>query len=116
MKGKRFLCLVGLAAAIALSAGAQQGGYRGPGAAPVTVAEAKALRDDSPVILRGKIERFLGDERYLFSDATGTITIEIDHKVWGGLSVDQNDTVELTGEIDRDYMTVEVEVRTLRKI
>lgn len=97
-------------------AGAQQGGYTGPGAAVITVAEARELRDDSPVILQGKIERFLGDEKYLFSDDTAVITIEIDNRIWGTLSVNQNDTVEITGEIDKDFRELEIEVRSIKKI
>jgi uncharacterized protein (TIGR00156 family) len=116
MNKKRLVFAAGLLALTFFAAHAQQGGYKGPGAVAITVAEAKNLRDDSPVILRGKIERFLGDEKYLFSDDTGNITIEIDNKVWGTLSVDQNDLVEVTGEIDRDFRAIEVEIRTIRKI
>ena len=96
----------------------QQSGYKGPGAAAMTVVEAKKLSDDSPVMLRGKIERFLGDEKYLFSDSSGNIVIEIEKEIWGALSVDQNDLVEIAGEIDRDYlkMGVEVEVKNIKKI
>jgi uncharacterized protein (TIGR00156 family) len=109
-----------LAAAVLVSAfcavNAQQGGYTGPGAAVVTAAEAKNLRDDSPVLLQGKIERFLGDEKYVFSDESGSIIVEIDNKIWGTLSVNQNDTVEISGKIDRDFRKIEVEVKTIKKI
>jgi uncharacterized protein (TIGR00156 family) len=118
MKMKHLICLVGLLAFVGLNVNAQQqdGGYKGPGAVAITVAEAKNLRDDTPVILRGKIERFLGDEKYLFSDDTGNIVIEIDNRVWGSLSVDENEVVEINGEIDREFRGNEVEVRTIRKI
>jgi uncharacterized protein (TIGR00156 family) len=116
MNKKRVIVMSALLVLILVSASAQQGGYKGPGAAVITITEAKHLRDDSPVILRGKIERFLGDEKYLFSDETGNITIEIDNRIWGTLSVDQNDTVEITGEIDRGFRGTEVEVRTVKKI
>jgi uncharacterized protein (TIGR00156 family) len=116
MKNKHLVFLGILLSLVGLTANAQQGGYKGPGAVAITVAEAKELRDDSPVILRGKIERFLGNEKYAFSDDSGTITIEIDNKIWSGLSVDQNDTVEITGELDRDFKGIEVEVRTIKKI
>jgi uncharacterized protein (TIGR00156 family) len=62
------------------------------------VEAAKDLRNDYPVILRGKIERFLGDEKYLFTDETGSVIVEIDDRLWRGFSADQNDTVEITGE------------------
>jgi uncharacterized protein (TIGR00156 family) len=116
MKMKHLTCLGCLLALVVLNTNAQQGGYKGPGAAAITVAEAKNLRDDTPVILQGKIERFLGDEKYLFSDGTGNIVIEIDHRVWGDLSVDENEVVEINGEIDRDYRRNEVEVRAIKKI
>jgi uncharacterized protein (TIGR00156 family) len=93
-----------------------QEGYRGPGADVVTVDAAKSLRDDYPVTLRGKIERFLGDEKYLFTDDTGSIIIEIDDRLWRGISVDQNDTVEITGEVDRGFTRVEVEASSIRKV
>jgi uncharacterized protein (TIGR00156 family) len=116
MKMKHLFCLVGLLALVGLSLNAQQGGYRGPGAVTTTVSEAKNLRDNTPVILQGRIERFLGDEKYLFSDDTGSIVVEIDNRVWGNLSIDQTDVVEIDGEIDRDFRGNEVEVRTVRKI
>ncbi|MDR2789463.1 MAG: hypothetical protein LBB59_00570 [Campylobacteraceae bacterium] len=28
------------------------------------------------------MEKFLGDERYLFADETGSIVMEIDNKLW----------------------------------
>jgi uncharacterized protein (TIGR00156 family) len=116
MKTKYVICLVGLLALVGLSVYAQQGGYKGPGAVAITVAEAKNLRDDTPVILRGKIERFLGDEKYLFSDDNGTIVIELENRVWGSLSVDENEVVEISGEIDREFRGNEVEVDAIRKM
>jgi uncharacterized protein (TIGR00156 family) len=110
-----FLILVGL------TVNAQQGGYKGPGSVAITVAEAKNLRDDSPVVLQGKIERFLGNEKYifpayLFSDNSGNISVIIPDRIWNGLSVDQNDVVEITGIIDRDFTETEVIVRSIKKI
>ncbi|MDR1221582.1 MAG: NirD/YgiW/YdeI family stress tolerance protein [Tannerella sp.] len=118
MKLKHGICLVGLLALVGLGLNAQQqgGGYKGPGAVAITVAEAKNLRDDTPVILQGKIERFLGDEKYLFSDDTGNMVIEIDSRVWGNLSVDENEVVEINGDIDKEFSGNKVEVRTIRKI
>jgi uncharacterized protein (TIGR00156 family) len=100
MKGKLALTLgVLLAAGFVLTACATGGGYKG--AAQVrTVAEAKNSPDDTPVQLRGKIERRFSGDKYLFSDDTGSITAEINFWVWRGLSVDENDTVEITGEVD----------------
>jgi uncharacterized protein (TIGR00156 family) len=93
-----------------------QEGYRGPGAEPVTVEAAKSLQDDYPVTVRGKIERLWGDEKYLFADDTGSIIVEIDDRIWRGISVDQNDTVEITGEIERGFIRVEIEASSIKKI
>jgi uncharacterized protein (TIGR00156 family) len=93
-----------------------QEGYRGPGVNAVTVETAKGMRDDTPVTLRGRLEQFLGDERYLFTDDTGSIVVEIENRLWRGISVDQNDTVEITGEIDKNFTRIEVEVSSIKKI
>lgn len=110
-----FCCCIVLASAVA-GLGAQEWGYRGPGAEAVTVEAAKQLRDDHPVILRGRIERFLGDEKYLFADETGSVVIEIDDRLWRGFSADQNDVVEITGSVDRDFSRVEIEADSIRKL
>ena len=116
MKRKGLFFAVGLLVLVVFAVNAQQGGYRGPNVEVTSVEDAKKLRDDSPVLLRGHIERYLGNEKYLFSDSTGIITIEIEHSVWGTLSVDENDLLEISGEIDRDFRGVEVEVDSIKKI
>jgi uncharacterized protein (TIGR00156 family) len=116
MKRKMFFAgMIGIMLAFVAGTARAQG-YTGPGLDAVTVAEAKNLRDDSPVVLQGKIERFLGDEKYLFTDSTGTITVEIDNRLWAGLSINQNDTVEISGEVDKDFRGVEIEVNSIKKI
>lgn len=93
------------------------GGFNGP-AAPnlkVTVEEAKKLSDETPVILTGKIEQSLGNEKYQFSDSTGTITIEIDNDDWNGVTVTPQDTIEIHGEIDKGFTKLEVEVDSFVK-
>ena len=43
-----------------------------------TVSEALLLEDDAPVALIGTITQNLGDEKYQFTDNTGTVVVEID--------------------------------------
>lgn len=86
------------------------GGFKGPGPARTTVAEAIKLRDDSPVTLQGHIIERLGDERYTFKDATGTVVIEIDDEDWGGLEVTPAMAVIIEGEVEKSWSTVEIEV------
>ncbi|MDR0867144.1 MAG: NirD/YgiW/YdeI family stress tolerance protein [Planctomycetota bacterium] len=76
----------------------------------------KKLPDDTMVILQGTIIQSLGDEKYLFRDSSGEIVIDIDRKVWRGLSAGINDRVEIYGEVDVEHGDIEIEVKTIRKI
>ncbi|GHV22456.1 hypothetical protein AGMMS49959_13310 [Planctomycetales bacterium] len=58
----------------------------------------------------------MGDEKYLFQDSSGEIVIDIDRKVWRGLSVGISDRVEIYGEVDVEHGEVEIDVKTIRKI
>jgi uncharacterized protein (TIGR00156 family) len=82
-----------------------------------TVAQAKTLADDSKVTLKGQILRSLGNEKYDFKDATGTIVVDIDDELWKGQPVSTTATVTLLGEIDHDSFpkkTVEVDVEEIQ--
>ncbi|GAB3367518.1 MULTISPECIES: NirD/YgiW/YdeI family stress tolerance protein [Giesbergeria] len=91
------------------------GGFTGP-ATVVTAEHTKSLADDTPVTLRGQIERHLGGENYLFRDATGTIEVEIDARHWSGQSVSPQDKVEISGEVDKHWTSIEIDVQRLRKL
>lgn len=89
---------------------AQVGGFQGPGLSSTTVAEALKMGDDTAVVLEGKIEKSLGKEQYMFSDATGSVTIEIDNDDWRGVTVTPNDTVIIRGEVEKDFFKTEIDV------
>ncbi len=93
----------------------QKGGFKGPQNV-VTVKEAKEMKDDSWVTVRGTIEKRLSDDDYLFRDETGTLSVEIDDKTWQGQSVSPKDKVELQGEIDKAFNDAQLEVKQVRKI
>ncbi|MEA5438992.1 YgiW/YdeI family stress tolerance OB fold protein [Klebsiella variicola] len=99
-----------------VSSTAQAGGFTGPSGAVTTVANAKSLRDDTWVTLRGKITERISDDLYKFQDASGVINVDIDHKRWNGVTVGPQDTVEIQGEVDKDWNTVEIDVKQIRKI
>lgn len=85
----------------------QAGGFEGPRApsvAPMTVKQALDQRDDSIVVLTGKIVNSLGDEKYTFRDDTGDVIIEIDDEDWGGIKVTPENTIEIVGEVDKEFM------------
>jgi uncharacterized protein (TIGR00156 family) len=82
-----------------------------------TVVEAKELGDDAPVVLRGRIEKTLGDEHYLFRDETGEIKAEIEYEDFRGVSVSPSDTIEISGEVDAEwYRDNKVDVKRVVKI
>ncbi len=118
---KYTLLSVVLLSALGLSANthAQQntGGFSGPSdVSVISVAEALKLSDDTPVVLNGKIKKNLGKEKYLFSDGSADIVVEIDNEDWRGLNITPQDTIEIQGEIDKDFMKApEVEVDVVIK-
>ncbi|AIU90345.1 YgiW/YdeI family stress tolerance OB fold protein [Pectobacterium odoriferum] len=96
--------------------GTHKGGFIDQQNSLTTVDKAKELRDDSWVTLSGNIEKRIGDENYLFRDSTGTMEVEIDHKRWNGQMVSPTDKVEIQGELDKDFNSVELDVKQIRKL
>lgn len=92
------------------------GGFSGPGLSVSTVEQAKGMRDDAKVAVRGSIIQHLGKDKYLFKDATGSIRVEIDNDKWGGQTITPDDTVELHGEVDKDWNSVEIDVDRVVKV
>jgi uncharacterized protein (TIGR00156 family) len=94
----------------------QGGGFVGPGLETITVKEALTQGDDSYVNLKGQIVRHLGKDKYLFKDATGEIIIDIDNNKWNGLTITPSDVIEIKGEIDKDWTSLEIDVDYISKI
>lgn len=120
-----------IAAALALVAGAANadfvpnapqnqpspmGGFVGGPENIVTIKQVKEMRDDVPVIVKGHIVQRMGDEKYLFEDSTGSITVEIDRKDWRGQTVTPSDEVKLYGEVDAGLFKTEIDVDYVEKL
>jgi uncharacterized protein (TIGR00156 family) len=95
---------------------AQKGGFSGPNGTIATVKQAQEMSDDAWVTMRGNIEKRVGDEDYTFRDATGSMTVEIDHKRWDGQTITPADNVELQGKLDKDFNSLELDVKQIRKV
>ncbi|WP_380182704.1 YgiW/YdeI family stress tolerance OB fold protein [Kalamiella sp. sgz302252] len=93
----------------------QQGGFSGQETV-VTVKQAQDMQDDAWVTMRGSIEKRISEDDYIFRDETGTIKVDIDHKRWEGQTVTPKDKVEIQGELDKDFNSVEVDVKKVRKL
>ena len=90
------------------------GGFKGPEMAAVSVADALNMSDDAAIVLEGKIEKSLGNEEYIFTDSTGSITVEIDDDQWRGVTVTPEDMVVIKGEVEKDMFKTEVEADSVR--
>ena len=95
------------------------GGFQDNGSSATSataVKEALRMRDESYVTIRGNIVKRLTDDKYLFRDATGEIVVDIDNEDWAGVTVGPDDTVELSGEIDKDINKIEFDVDIVKKV
>ncbi|QCR35381.1 YgiW/YdeI family stress tolerance OB fold protein [Nissabacter sp. SGAir0207] len=95
---------------------ASQGGFTGPGPHVSSVKQVKEMEDDAWVRLEGHIERQTGDDRYVFRDNTGSLNVEIDAKRWNGQSVSPTDKVQLEGEVDKEWSSLGVDVKSVKKV
>lgn len=95
--------------------GANQGGFSGSGPQRVTqAAQVRQAHDDTPCALEGFIIERVGKEKYIFQDASGRVTVEIDDHIFGGATVTPQTRVRLVGEVeDEDFAPNEVDVRYL---
>ncbi|MGO3743002.1 YgiW/YdeI family stress tolerance OB fold protein [Kerstersia sp.] len=91
--------------------------YVGPGvaAAPDVRTILAQPQDDQWVTLKGHLLRKVGKERYVFSDGTGEIQVEIDDKDFPRVTVDEKTWVEISGEVDTGLTRPpEIEVDAIR--
>ena len=105
-----------------------KGGYQGPSlqrsvntedstnTQPISVNAARALPDDTKVFLRGIIVQHLKDDKYLFKDDSGNITVKIDKDKWKGQTVVNNNWIELTDKIQHEDKTVQIEAESVNLI
>lgn len=81
-----------------------------------TIAAAKKMRDDYGVKLQGKVIQQLGDDDFLFQDASGqTIEIELEKSAMYGLpAFTQKNLVEIHGNVDKEaFEKTKIEVYKL---
>ena len=94
--------------------------FDGPGADPMPNTVQALLdnpTDDQSVTLQGRILEKVGHEKYAFSDDTGQIRVEIDNEVFPEQRITPEMTVELVGEVEKDFLrSPEVDVERLTVI
>ena len=90
--------------------------FKDGGARKTTISKALKMNDNSYVTIQGNILKRISDDKYLFKDATGTITVEIDDEKRMGQAVNTKDTLELTGEIEKKINSIILEVDSVTKV
>jgi len=80
-----------------------------------SVTEVMTLPDNSPVVMRGRITKNIGEQMYLFEDSSGNIVMEIDEEDWNGNTVRVNDIVTIYGKVDKGDNSVEIDVESVEK-
>ena len=105
--------VVSTIAGILLLSGKCPAGFIGEKLSPTNVADALAQKDDTPVVLEGKITKHLHKDKYLFTDDTGTVTVEIEYQDWNGIDVSPADTVRIRGEVDKGWYDTKIDVDSI---
>lgn len=93
-----------------------KGGFTGNTTALSTVKDAQTMKDDQWVMLEGNIDQRTGSDKYIFRDNSGTITVDIDNDRWQGQNVSPKDKVRIEGEVDKDWNSVEIDVKSIKII
>ena len=106
------------AALSVFSIGAAQAQFVGQSQPVTTVKQVLDTgRDDQMVVLEGNLINQVRNDKYTLRDATGTIVVEIDDRIFAGQRVDSNTKVRVEGEIDAEIMKPnEVEAHRLTVI
>ncbi|WP_165862849.1 YgiW/YdeI family stress tolerance OB fold protein [Vibrio sinensis] len=81
----------------------------------ITVSAMENTQDEAVVSLQGYITESLGNEMYTFKDQSGTISVEIDQDVLNNIDINENDLVIITGEADKNWGDVTIDVDTIQK-
>ncbi|MBP1532028.1 MAG: NirD/YgiW/YdeI family stress tolerance protein [Alphaproteobacteria bacterium] len=109
MKNKFLSCLA-MGAVMLGSTAALAGNMHKPADKPVSkVSEVNNMADDTMVYLQGYIVKNLGNEMYIFQDASGTMAIEIDDDLIADNTVSPDAMVWIAAEVDKNGNVVSLE-------
>ena len=76
----------------------------------MTVSAALNGADETTAVLKGTLGKSLGHEKYEFSDASGSMTVEIDRDITRHITLNSGQSVTLYGEIEQEHNGNELEV------
>ena len=87
-------------------------GFTGPDAGgEISVKELlKQAHDDTKVVLKGHIIKRISHDKYVFTDGTAEVVVEIENKRMPVEQITPNTLVKLYGEVDKDYIPAKIEI------
>ncbi len=93
------------------------GGFVGPTNAVTTVKDALQVNffnyNDPLAELTGHIVKSMGGNKYLFRDPTGRIVVEINRRIWRGLTITPETKITIYGEVDEDFSANIIDVKRI---
>ncbi len=94
--------------------------YVGPSNAPAYRSIADVLKnpvDDAQVLLDGYLVQKVGSDKYLLSDGTSQIRVEIDNRLFPTTPIHEKTKVRIRGEVEKDFLeSPEVDVDQLQVV
>lgn len=103
--------------ALCLSTSVAQAQYVGPSTTTNYKNVAEILKnpvDDTVVVLSGHLLRKVGKEKYIFSDGSAEIRVEVDAKYLPATPISDKTKVQITGEVEKEFMSSpEIDVKGL---
>lgn len=100
---------------LAISMEAQFTGPAGKGQS-TTIAQAREARIGTYVTIAGNVTAHQREDYYTFTDATGTIRVQVDAEKWQGRPVSPTTQVRITGEIEWAFSGRYISVETLQVV
>ncbi len=87
-------------------------GFTGPDArGEISVKDLlKQANDDTKVVLKGHIIKRVSHDKYVFTDGTAEVVVEIDSKRMPAEQITPTTLVKLYGEVDKNYIPAKIEI------
>jgi uncharacterized protein (TIGR00156 family) len=82
----------------------------------INIKDVIKMKDNSYITIQGNIIKKISDDKYILKDSTGTMIVEIDEEKLKGININQNNKVELTGELEKDFNGIMLDVDSIRHI
>lgn len=74
------------------------------------------MPDDAFVTIEGNIIKQVGNEKYLVQSGKSTIVVEIEDELLMNITVTPKNRVRISGEVDRDFKSIELEASKIEII